>query len=83
MLNPDQLTIPYEQVRYILGETLLDADFIQLFQNDLSFEPRLNRTAILRLAAKSAIVEVNFLGLVNKALQTASKLGHYVRIFQF
>jgi hypothetical protein len=66
-----------------LGETLLDADFIQLFQNDLSFEPRLNRTAILRLAAKSAIAEVNFLGLVNEALQTASKLGLYVRLFQF
>ena len=31
------------------------------------------------MGAKSAIVEVNFLVLVNEAVLTASKIGHHVR----
>ena len=30
----------------------------------------------------AAIAEVNFLGLVNEAVLTASKLGLYARLFQ-
>jgi hypothetical protein len=40
-------------------------------------------SAIFRLAAKSAIVEVDFSGLVNEAVPTASKFGLYVRFLQF
>ena len=47
------------------------------------YEPRLNKTAILRLAAKSGTVGVAFLGLVNEAVQKAYKIGLYVRLLQF
>jgi hypothetical protein len=60
-----------------------DVEVIRPVQNNLSSETRQNKAAILRLAAKSAIVDVAFLGLVNEAVQTASKLGLYVRLLLF